>query len=698
MISFPVSAITEKDLFMRVVADKQNIQEQEPVVLIYKIYSLVDLIQLDGNLPDLAGFHIMESELPLQRQFHEEILNGKMYKCAVWSRYVLYPQMTGDLEIPSVTYKGLYVQNNANSDIIEELLNDGTGYTEEECIVRAPSIIIHVNPLPPHPKDFSGGVGSFDISASINKDTLNVGEPISLSVKVTGKGNLKLLKAPLVAFPNDFETFDVKIIDNVKFTSNGYEGSVTFNYSAIPINQGVYTISPATLTYYDVNVKRYKTICTQSFHLKVDKGNYVIKEDRDIHPIKKGNSIIRATKYLLFGSWIHICILGGIFLCYCLTIVCIYIMRKNGKSRMHFAYKKAMKRLNHAAQLKDGGKYEEFYNELYHTLWEYAATKFNIPLVSLTTDGIRDELFKCKIDETTIGNYIRVLKKTEYERFSPNRKDESMGKFLKTAIKAIKLIEERLKKDRRNMILFLFFCYTVLPIGAVTKQVADAEYMNGNYQQAIKDYNELLKNGVSADLYYNLGNAYYHTRDLSQTILSYEKAKLLAPIDSDIIHNLYYVYSKTKDGIIPRNENIFTTLYLYVVTSISIDGWVYVGIIAILVAMVSSLFVFFSTTKRFSNFIYTEILILLIVFTISFKFAYQQKRLCEGNGHAIVISSILNVKQTPNIVSHSRFTIHEGTRVRITDKSMKGWNKIKLDDEREGWVQCKEIEEIKLGD
>ena len=101
------SRISGNDLFIKVSANKRRVHEQEPVLLTYKVYTLVDLTQLEGKMPDLTGFHTQEVPLPQQKSFHVENVNGRNYRCVTWSQYVMYPQMTGQLEIPSITFKGI---------------------------------------------------------------------------------------------------------------------------------------------------------------------------------------------------------------------------------------------------------------------------------------------------------------------------------------------------------------------------------------------------------------------------------------------------------------------------------------------------------------------------------------------------------------------------------------------------------------
>lgn len=265
--------ISANDLFVKVSASKRRVCEQEPVLLTYKVYTLVDLTSLDGKMPDLKGFHTQEVPLPQQKSFHLEKVNGKNYRCVTWSQYVMFPQMTGKLSIPSITFKGIVVQRNNSVDPFEAFFNGGSGYVEVKRNIVAPGIDIQVDPLPKRPVDFSGGVGHFAISAQLNHKTVKEGEPLTLRVVVGGIGNLKLIKQPVVDFPKDFDRYDPKVSDKTKLTANGIEGNMIYDYLVVPRNRGDYTIPAVSLTYYDTSTNSYKTIKTQPLQVKIEKGD-----------------------------------------------------------------------------------------------------------------------------------------------------------------------------------------------------------------------------------------------------------------------------------------------------------------------------------------------------------------------------------------------------------------------------------------
>ena len=516
------SSIGEGDLFIRVSANKHRIHEQEPVVLTYKVYTLVDLTELEGKMPDLTGFHTQEVKLAPQKTFHNEVVNGRNYRCVTWSQYVMFPQMTGKLEIPSITFNGTVVQQNRNVDPFEAFFNGGSGYIEVKRSIKAPGVTIQVDPLPQKPAGFSGGVGHFNISAQLDKTTVKANDPATLRVVISGIGNLKLIKEPVVAFPKDFDKYDAKITDKTKLTPNGVEGNMIYDFLVVPRNQGKYTIPAIEFIYYDTSSNSYKTIKTQPFELIVEKGdgsnasaNYATAKDEDIHPIKTGKMKITGAEGMFFNStnyWLILCLLIAAF------IVLLVVFRKRAienadivKLRSKKANKVATKRLRKADKLMRQNHYGEFYDEVLRALWGYVGDKLNIPVSELSRDNISERFHEHNVDEETITKFVGAIDECEYARYAPGDAAGNMNKTFTSAMSAITQIEDSMKNRKKinthGWMLLLVALLLPLTANAITKADGDNEYSRGNYQQAIRDYEELLKQTKSADLYYNLGNA-----------------------------------------------------------------------------------------------------------------------------------------------------------------------------------------------
>ena len=336
----------------------------------------------------------------------------------------------------------------------------------------------------------------------------------------------------------------------------------------------------------------------------------------------------------------------------------------------------------------------------------YVGDKLNIPVEQLSHDNISQRLSERNVDEETISQFIGALDECEFERYAPGDPKGNMNKVYEKAMTAIEKIEGTMKKGKSKKVsdsqirLLLFFVIplmsNIFPLtsSAMTKTEADSAYTRGQYQEAIKSYEALLKQGASADLYYNLGNAYYRTENITRAVLNYERALLLSPSDRDIYFNLQLARSKTIDKITPEQEMFFVTWYRSLVNLASVDGWARTALLALALAIVLVLIYLFSERIWLRKVGFFGAMALIVLFVISNVFAHQQKELLMNRSGAIVISSAVTVKSTPAKQGTDLFILHEGTKVTITDSSMKDWKEIRLADGKEGWIESDKIELI----
>lgn len=710
------SRISGSDLFIKVSANKRRVHEQEPILLTYKVYTLVDLTSLKGNMPDLKGFHTQEVQLPQQKSYKIETVNGRPYRTVTWSQYVMFPQITGKLEIPSITFDGIVIQQNRDVDPFEAFFNGGSGYVEVKKKIKAPGLTIQVDPLPARPAGFSGGVGSFTISAQLNKTDIKANNPVTLRVIVSGRGNLKLIKKPEVKFPKDFDTYDAKVTDKTKLTSNGVEGNMVYDFLAVPRNQGKYEIPPIEFVYYDTEANAYKTVKTQAFTLNVAKGSGSASVsdytgdaaddqlNKDIRGIKTGDADVHDIGDFFFGStayWVAMCVLAAIFVSLFVVfrhraIANANIDRMRGKK----ANKVATKRLKKANRLMLDGKASLFYDEVLRALWGYVGDKLSIPVEKLSRENISQRLAERSVGDETIALFIGALDECEFERYAPGDVKGNMSKTFEAAMTAIMRIEETMKKRKKGaaatatVLLLALMAWLPSDAGAITKANADSAYARQQYQQAIKDYEELLHDGVSAELYYNLGNAYYRTDNITRAVLNYERALLLSPGDGDIRFNLQMARSKTIDKITPESEMFFVTWYHALVNIMSVDGWARTALVSFALAIVLALAYLFSARIWVRKVGFFGGLAFIAVFILANLFAYQQRQELVNRTGAIIISSAVPVKSTPSKSGTDLFILHEGTKVEITDGTMRGWKEIRVADGKEGWIETSKIEII----
>ena len=706
------SHISGSDLFIKVTANKKRIHEQEPVLLTYKVYTLVQLTQLRGDMPDLKSFYTQEVDLPQQKNFTIENVNGRPYRTCTWSQYVMFPQMTGKLQIPSITFEGIVIQQNRNVDPFEAFFNGGSGYVEVKKKIVAPGIEIQVDPLPTRPANFSGGVGQFNVSAQLNKTETKANDPVSMRIIVSGTGNLKLIKQPIVNIPKDFDKYDPKITDQTKLTANGLEGSKIYDILIVPRHQGKYEIPPVEFTYFNTATNKYETAKSEGFTLDVAKGSgagtvsdFSGQEDlqelnKDIRYIKTGPADVQGLDDFFFGSvayWVSLAVLALIFI----SLFVIFRQRAIDnanvtKMRGKKANKVATKRLKKASKLMKDNKPSEFYDEVLRALWGYVGDKLSMPVEQLSHDNISQRLAERQVDESTIAQFIEALDECEFERYAPGDPKGNMNKVYEKAMTAIERIEDAMKKKRSVKTTAVLLLMLLLPLGAhaVTKAEADSAYARGQYQQAISDYEELLKGGASADIYYNLGNAYYRTENITRAVLNYERALLLSPGDRDIRFNLQLARSKTIDKIVPESEMFFITWYHSLVNLMSVDGWARLAIVSLALVIILSLLYLFSDRIWLRKVGFFGGTFLLVVFVLANIMAWQQKQNLLYRKGAIVTASSITVKGAPAKNGTDLFILHEGTKVIITDDAMKAWKKIRLADGKEGWIESQKIELI----
>ena len=487
--------ISSKQLFITVHASKSRVYEQEPILLTYKVYTLVDLTQLEGKMPDLKGFHTQEIPLPQQKSFHTETYNGRTYNCVTWSQYVMYPQMTGKLEIPPLTFKGIVVQRNKYVDPFEAFFNGGSGYVEVRKDIQAPGLTVQVDPLPQKPADFSGGVGHLNISAQVDKTTLDANDPVNLRVVVSGTGNLKLIKQPTVKWPADFDTYDAKVTDKTKLTTAGLNGNVVYDFLAVPRHQGKFTVPPVELTYFDLATKSYKTLRTESIELTVNKGKGgggstvstfggedVKLLNKDIRYIKQGDAPITEKGSYFFGSKKYLAILAVLVAAF-IALFSIFrqrainnanLTRQKGKK----ANKVATKRLRNASKMMLQNRRAEFYDEVMRTLWGYVGDKLNIPVAQLSKENIADKLAERNVTQENIDAFNDAINECEFQRYAPGSDGGDMEKVFTKAMDAITKIDSQLgkkgyaKTSATTIIMLLAFAASFAAMPAQAAQQA----------------------------------------------------------------------------------------------------------------------------------------------------------------------------------------------------------------------------------
>lgn len=455
--------IAADDLFMTATLNKTTVYEQEAVLLSFKVYSAVNLTALNGKIPDLKGFQIQEVNLPPNKEWQLEHYNGRNYRAILWQQYVLFPQQSGEIEIPSAVYEGVVSVHTRSYDPFD-FFNAG-GIMEVKKELRTPKLKLNVQKLPANkPSDFSGAVGTFKITSSLSETNVKANDAVTLRLVISGTGNMKLIKTPEVAFPEDFEVYDPKVDNKISLVSKGFTGNKVIEYLFIPRYGGEYTIPSVKFSYFDIASKQYKTLESESYTLQVEKGKesatgsvaaYVSKEElkllgQDIRYIKRGDVRLNNRGNYFFASatyWLWYILPLMLFATY------IIIYRKQMKENANIAAmrtkkanKVAVKRLKVANKLLKENRKNEFYDEILKTLWGYMSDKLSIPVSQLSKENIAAELAKKGVDAALVAELHSVLNEGEFARYAPGDAGAAMDKVYNMAIEIISKMENSIKR------------------------------------------------------------------------------------------------------------------------------------------------------------------------------------------------------------------------------------------------------------
>lgn len=229
----------------------------------------------------------------------------------------------------------------------------------------------------------------------------------------------------------------------------------------------------------------------------------------------------------------------------------------------------------------------------------------------------------------------------------------------------------------------------------VTKHVADSLYEKEAFAEAVVMYEDIIANkGVSADIYYNLGNCYYKLDDVARAILNYERALLLDQGDEDIRANLALARGKTIDKVTSASEMFFVTWWKGLANSFSVDEWAVIGISSFVLMLIGILVYMFIPSLIARKIGVYGAMTLLFVTIVANVAAMHQRYSITHRDMAIVISPVVSVKSSPSETSTDLFLMHSGSKVTITDKTMKDWVEVKLEEGKIGWIPLESIEII----
>ncbi|MGB0887518.1 MAG: tetratricopeptide repeat protein [Vicingaceae bacterium] len=249
---------------------------------------------------------------------------------------------------------------------------------------------------------------------------------------------------------------------------------------------------------------------------------------------------------------------------------------------------------------------------------------------------------------------------------------------------------------RLMLMIFMTLFITMSSFASSTENFtkANAFYTEGKYQEAIESYQAILsQDQFSTDIYFNLGNCYYKTDDIPNSILYYEKALKLQPDNEDALFNLKMANKKTIDKIDRLPELFIGNTWRTLVTSKTVESWAYysVGLIFLSLLLFISYLLMQQVIIKKAGFYAGFLFLGLSMFTL--LMASQHNAIVEQATEAIIFAPTTTIQSEPNTNAEKLFTLHEGTKVTLLQESA-DWSKIKLPNGNVGWIKSEEIKSI----
>lgn len=446
------SSVTNNDLFIDVTPSRTTVHEQEAVLLTYRIHARVGVGLSNTSLtqkPDFKG--LISQEIPLpgnQIQTYIEHRNGRTYRTGTILQYVVFPQTSGKLTIPSITFDCAVVQQDNTMDLADAFFNGGGTISVQVRRAVAP-ITLQVNALPqPRPTNFSGAVGKFNMQAQLLNKTIKTNDVATYRITLNGLGNLKLISAPQVKFPADFDTYDAKTTDNTKTTVNGLHGQLTFDYTFVPRNVGDYTIPATEFVFFDTGSNCYKTIRTQAITLHVEKGERsnadVDKQlallKSDIRPLHSPTS-----SFFEWGTWpFRLLFAIAIIIC----IAALYAISKWKNIKNGATYKKRSATQRAIKQLQDSVNKPNNSSDTLKYVYDYLTNTYDLATSDLTASRMNEVLTKQGISEAVINELSQLIEQCQYAQYAPASANQGIS-LAQQAIDIIEQLEAENKKSHK---------------------------------------------------------------------------------------------------------------------------------------------------------------------------------------------------------------------------------------------------------
>ena len=457
------SGVGAEDIFIVAEVDKTRVYENEPIEVSYRLFTRVNVSSY--SLFDLAeneGFWVEEVPGLRNPPAEQRLVDGQPYTTAVVRRVVLFPTGPGTRTIEPMSVEASVRVRRQSRSLLADFLGGGAFFgSQEPTVITSRPVGVEVLPLPVpgRPGSFTGFVGRLNVSASVDRSSVETNDAVTLQLTVGGEGNLRSLAAPVIDFPTDFEVFPPEVTESIDRSDARVRGTRTYEYVLIPRSPGEKIIPPVEMSYFDAESALYASTASQPLRLDVT-GDPVIGAAgggragvetlrEDIRFIQIGPPNLGALEGSLTAA-------PGFWIVALLPLVALLgalgLRRHWDRLEGDVAYARgrragrvAKKRLSHARAVMSQADARAFYAEVERALRGFLADKLNVAEAGFMSRVAEAELGRRGVPTVATQEYFACLGECDRARFAPpGSSEEEKSGFFDRAAEAMTAVQEGL--------------------------------------------------------------------------------------------------------------------------------------------------------------------------------------------------------------------------------------------------------------
>ncbi|HEY2743427.1 MAG TPA: BatD family protein [Polyangia bacterium] len=715
-----------EDLFVDAGVDKTKVYVGQQVTASWHLYTDSQILKYRPLAePKYEDFWSEDLFVPTSHlAWDRAVVKGHEYEVSLLLKKALFPLKAGKLAITALE---------AEATTMETAFMAGASDTR-----KSKALTVDVMPLPVEgrPAGFEpSNVGHYELSSSVDRSAVKAGEAVTWKVTVRGVGNIRNVRLPPYAKMAEkldgwrvYEPTTKETID----PGDEIHGQKVYTYLLLPQKGGALTVPPVELAYFDPTTAKYGVAKSQPIALTIEGDPTKVESasptsptenvlGQQVRPIRNRANVHGSVGDRLFRGRIAIIMLAVPPGAWLLVLIGDALRRRLGRetagSKRRRARRSARRRLRVAEYHIKAARPSAFFGECARVLYEHLEYRLGNKVEAFTLGELREYLIARAFDRETVEATVKELENCDFSRFAPSASGPGEMRAAMRRVRALLPLIERQKPIEREPsqrserssssrpivisgLIFALFCATsaraadteIAASKDATFRRGNDAYFHGHYQQAVDAYEQVVALGVvSADLFYNLGNAYLKNDQLGPAIYDYERALELDPSQEDVRFNL----GVARDAARKKGEDRLAGVesqpfWMRAASQVTVNwaSWLFLGLYVALFALLIVLHFVqpgFLRVGMWAGFAF-----LGLATVVGGALLGARLYLADRVEQAIVLPDVVQVKEGPDPNYQSVFGVHAGLRVRMTEKEQ-DWVRIRLANGLEGWVRERDL-------